>query len=339
MPTWFKIEASNDGEEWTLLLERASLTRWYDGESRQYYIDNHTAYKYYKFMPIEILASEFRIARFRLYRREDGRGTIQGYIPILSAAFQGGYEVTFSSEANGDRGYYAFDGNDSTQWATNAGSAQNSFIQIKFPTETVCNAVSLKARGDQYYMQAATSFEIQGSNDGSVFSTLKTVNTSWVQGEEKVVSFFNDVAFLYYRIFINTVQNNGDHAAFSTINFGTAQREYKRELNVKENLLPIMTSNSQDGYEVSANSEHSAGWEIWRAFDRNTANSWSTAYDSPVATILITLPTAKVCNLISVYPRSGLLSKADLTNQQITENVFAESNESFILSGEIETFN
>jgi hypothetical protein len=64
MPTWFKIEASNDDEDWTILLERASLMRWYDGESRQYYIDNHTAYKYYKFTPIEIPSTEFRIARF-----------------------------------------------------------------------------------------------------------------------------------------------------------------------------------------------------------------------------------------------------------------------------------
>jgi hypothetical protein len=73
MPTWFKIEASNDDETWTLLLERASLMRWYDGESRQYYIDNHTAYKFYKFTPIEIPTAEFRIARFRLYRKIDGR--------------------------------------------------------------------------------------------------------------------------------------------------------------------------------------------------------------------------------------------------------------------------
>jgi hypothetical protein len=115
MPTWFKIEGSNNDEDWTLLLERASLIRWYDGESRQYYIDNHTAYKFYKFTPIEIPSSEFRIARFRLYRREDGRGIIQKFIPNLSSANQGGYEISCSSELSGHNAYYAFDGNDSTQ--------------------------------------------------------------------------------------------------------------------------------------------------------------------------------------------------------------------------------
>jgi hypothetical protein len=310
MPTWFKIEASNDDEDWTLLLERASLIRWYDGESRQYYIDNHTAYKFYKFTPIEIPSPEFRIARFRLYRKEDGQETFDGFVPILSAATQGGYEISCSSQLNDHFAYYAFDGNDNTPWATVAGAAQNSWICVKFPTETICNAVSLKARNNSDYVQAANSFEIQGSDDGSVFSTLRTVNTSWSQGEKKIIEFTNSIAFLYYRIFINTVQNNGDYAAFSSINFGTARREYKRDLTVKEFLLPLMNSNFQDGYEVSVNSEFDDGWRIWRAFDRNTGNSWSTAYDSPVATILIHMPTAKVCNLISVYPRSGQLHQA-----------------------------
>jgi hypothetical protein len=310
MPTWFKIEASNDNENWTLLLERASLFRWYDGESRQYYIDNNVAYKYYKFTPIEIPTNEFRIARFRLYRKIAGQEILRKFIPILSSPNQGGYEISCSSELSGHLAYYAFDGDDNSQWATTAGNAQNSFIQIKFPTETLCNAILLKARSSNEVGQAATSFEIQGSNDGSEFSTLKTINTTWTSAEEKIISFFNDVAFLYYRIFIHMVQNNGDYAAFSTINFGTAQREYKRDLTVKENLLPIMSSNSHDGYEVSANSEFDSGWQIWRAFDRNSGTSWSTAYDSPVATILITMPTAKVCNLISVYPRSGQLHQA-----------------------------
>jgi hypothetical protein len=80
---------------------------------------------------------------------------------------------------------------------------------------------------------------------------------------------------LYYRIFIDTVQDNGDHAAFSTINFGTSLREYKRDLNVKENILPIMSSNSQNGYEVSCNSEYSASYAIWKAFDRRTGENYS----------------------------------------------------------------
>ncbi|GHU13950.1 hypothetical protein FACS189449_09970 [Alphaproteobacteria bacterium] len=139
-----------------------------------------------------------------------------------------------------------------------------------------------------------------------VYATLKTVTTSWIQAEERTIVFFNEIPFLYYRIFIKTVQNNGDHAALSTINFGTSLREYKRDLDVRQNLLPIMSSNSQGGYAVSCNSEYGSDWRIHRAFDRNTGTSWSTGYNSPITTILITMPTAKICNFISVYPRSDL---------------------------------
>ncbi|MDR2107144.1 MAG: discoidin domain-containing protein [Holosporaceae bacterium] len=131
MPTRFKIEASNDDEDWTLLLERASLIRWYDGESRQYHIDNHTVYKFYKFTPIEIPSTQFRIARFRLYRKIAGQGTLDGFVPIMTGTSQGGYEITFSSEASGDRAYYAFDGNNNSQWTTANGAAQNSWICIR----------------------------------------------------------------------------------------------------------------------------------------------------------------------------------------------------------------
>lgn len=68
MPLRFKILASNDNTNWNLLLEGSSLVRWYDGETRQYYLTNTTAYKYYKFIPIELQTSEFRIARLRLYK-------------------------------------------------------------------------------------------------------------------------------------------------------------------------------------------------------------------------------------------------------------------------------
>jgi hypothetical protein len=308
MPMWFKIEASDDDENWVLLLERASLMRWYDGESRQYYIDNNTAYKYYKFTPLEIPSTEFRIARFRLYRRVDGRDALQNFIPTLSSSSQGGYVVSCSSEANGGNvGYYAFDGDNTTKWTSSDNSSVDRWIQIKFPTETVCNAVSLKAESGNYGYSAST-FEIQGSSDGENYTTLKLVTgANWTSSEEKVIEFFNDVAFLYYRVFINTTQNGGGYASFAEINFGTAQREYKRELNVKEFLLPIMSANSQDGYEVLASSEYSADEGIHRAFDRSTGTNWSANVTD--ATVWVTLPQAEICNGFSIYPRSGYGSR------------------------------
>jgi hypothetical protein len=106
------------------------------------------------------------------------------------------------------------------------------------------------------------------------------------------------------------VQNGSGYASLAEINFGAKHREYKRDLTVKEYLLPIMNSEQQDGYEVSVNSEYNSSWRIWQVFNRNTGNGWSTFENTPLATILIAMPEAKICNLISVYPRSGYLPQA-----------------------------
>ena len=253
-PIWFKIEASNDDENWVTLLERAELTRWYQLETRQYYIDNETPYKFYKFTPVELNGTEFRIARFRLYHKSNGLEKLENFIPTMSSASQGGYEITSSTELSGHLAYYAFDGNDSTQWATASGYAQNCWIKVRFPTETICDSVFLKARSDGWYPQAPTSFSIQASNDGITYTTLKTVNTNWVQGEEKIISFYNVKPYLYYRIYIYTVQNNAEYAALSTINFGTTTRQYKRDLNAFRIITPIMRANEQDGFKITVRS-------------------------------------------------------------------------------------
>lgn len=302
MPTWFKIEASNDGENWELLLERSSLIRWYDGETRQYYINNEIVYKYYKFTPIELSTTEFRISRFRLYNKSDGQLVLENYIPTLSSSSQGGYVVTCSSELSGHLAYYAFDGNSSTQWATTSGSAKNSWIQIQFPTATLCNAIFMKARNESNFPQAPSSFEIQGSNDGTNYDILKTINTTWTQGEEKIISFFNEIPYLYYRIFIKEVQNNGDYAAFSTLNFGSSLRDYKKELNAYRFLIPIMTANSQDGFILTANSIYTGQkvYNPFEAFNRTISDSSSWTTKAQSGWIQVELPMPDVANILKM---------------------------------------
>lgn len=312
MPTWFRIEGSNDDENWETVLERAYLTRWYQGESRQYWIYNETPYKYYKLLSIEQPVSSFSLSRFRLYKKINGGIITKKFIPTLSSASQGGYEVSASSTCGSDHWpYLAFDGNSGTRWASANGDAVGGWIQIKFPTETLCTTAWLTARNEEWYGQAPTDFTILGSVDGINFETLKTVtNQTWTQGEEKKITFFNEIPYLYYRVQAQAIQNGQGYFAFSEVNFGTELREYKKELVLKDYLLPIMSSNSQDGYNLSVNSIYSADWNIWKCFDRNSNNSWSTAYDSPTATIQITLPEAKICNCLSVYPRSNMSHQA-----------------------------
>ena len=278
MPTWFKIEGSNDDTNWTTILERAYLTQWYSGESKQYWINNQTAYKFYRLLSIEQPTAYFGLSRFRLYKKIEGLPP-RGFIPALSSESQNGYEVSASSQYNGDHAkLYAFDGSISTKWATASEGGVGGWIQIKFPVETLCTTAWITSRNDSWYVQAATDFTIQGSVDGVNFETLKTVTgQTWNQGEQKVFNFTNTVPYLYYRIEADTIQGSENIFALSEVNFGTQMREYKRVLNRNEYLVPVMGANSQDGYVASADSTYGSGYPAWKAFDRSSGSSWTSA--------------------------------------------------------------
>ncbi|MBQ3565010.1 MAG: discoidin domain-containing protein, partial [Alphaproteobacteria bacterium] len=300
-PKWFKIEASNDDQNWTLLLERAWLSYWNGGTTQQYYIENSTAYKYYRFTPIELSSTEFRLARWRLYRKVDGILSSKGFIPSLTSTSQGGYEVSASSQYNGDHSVlYAFDGNTSTRWATIDGDTVGGWIQVKFPTETLCTAAWLTARNDSSYGQAPSAFKILGSVDGENFDTIKTIaNQEWTQGEQKIFDFYNTIPYLYYRIEAVTIQNGGSYFGLSEVNFGTRVREYKRVLNTYRKLTPVMSANSQDGFVVTASDTYSGGrvYFPYLAFNNVISDSESWTVRAQSGWIQIELPEADKANM------------------------------------------
>jgi hypothetical protein len=45
---WFKLIASNDSENWDLLLEREYQEDWKQYETRYFELENETAYKFYR---------------------------------------------------------------------------------------------------------------------------------------------------------------------------------------------------------------------------------------------------------------------------------------------------
>lgn len=307
MPTWFKIEGSNDDENWTTILERAYLTRWYNGESRQYWIYNQTPYKYYKLLSIEQPIGAFSLSRFRLYKKIDGTPP-RGFVPILFSASQGGYEISASSKYNDDHSpFYAFDGSSSTKWASTTGAG--AWIQAKFPTETLCTTAWLTSRNDGSYGQAPSAFKILGSIDGTNFETIKTITgQTWAQNEQKIFDFYNTIPYLYYRIEAVTIQNGGSSFALSEVNFGTQMREYRRVLNRIEYLVPAMNANEQDGYIASASSQYDSSFAPWKAFDRSTNNdsdAWHIGGGDTEKWLQIKLSESKIANHIYLKSRKN----------------------------------
>lgn len=324
MPTWFKIEGSNDDSNWTLILERKYLSQWYGCEGRQYWVNNSTAYKYYKLTAIEVLNGTLRIARFRLYKKIDGRSVANKKIPALSSTTQDGYEATASSQYDGNHSpVFALDKNASTQWCTTDNTGVGAWIQIKFPAETLCTTLWMTARNDQWYTQMPSEFVILGSMDGTNFDAIKTITgQTWAQGEEKKFTFYNETAYLYYRVQAQAFSSNNSSGCFglSLLNFGSETREYKRDLESYEYLVSSMSSNSQNGYVASAKSYYSNDYAPWKAFNRSNSGEsdcWAcsdadkTNSNKECSTWLqIQLPTAQVANRLNIVARDSLIEQA-----------------------------
>lgn len=301
-PMWFKIEGSNDDENWTLLLEKGQNKPWNKCQSFQYFIDNTTAYKHYKLTIKSTLNStSCRVYRWRLYKKEDGVRSMENFLPIMVATSQDGYFV--SAESQWDENHaalYAFDGSSNTRWASGGGAP--TWLQVQFPTETVCNVYQITSRNDKYYAQSPRAFRLEGSNDGITWKTLDTeTGIVFLQNETKLFDFENDRAYSYYRIYV-TESNGGSvdgvfPVAIGKFELGRLLKTYKREINVNEYLVPKMSSNSQDGFIASASSEvgsHGA----FHAFDRNKNHPFATSSMTSPHWLKIQLPEAKACNRV-----------------------------------------
>lgn len=326
---WFTLTGSNDGENWTLLLERQYAGKALSSNGYRamiYNLQNETAYKYYRLNCIATndTAENWLIYGFKLYRRDIGKHNLYNLVPTLSSNSQDGYEVATSSNYNDSLlPFYVFDNNASTKWGTKAPENNNpEWLQIKLPTANICNVVTISARpeGDNIYKETPTEFDIQGSNDGESWDILTSqTGVSWSSnGQTQSFSFENETAYLYYRILMkeNTYIASGTNKpySFGEIMFGHKIREYKRYLDKSEYLVPKMSSNSQNGYVASAISQI-YDYAPWKAFDRTATaesdcwlSSTDQASDSEGYTngwIQIKLPEAKVANNVNFVCRNG----------------------------------
>jgi hypothetical protein len=234
-----------------------------------------------------------------------GKWNFYSGIPRLQSNGQDGYEVLASSNNDGEEVLKAFDGDSEPRWTTTNGSAIDSWVRVKLPVATAFNAALLTSRGEGWVRQSPKDFKIQGSNDGEVWDDLLTqTNISWDEKERKKFIFQNETTYLYYRIFIESVQSDG-YAALSEIELGTDVHDYKRWLNKYDNVVPTMTSDATtaaDGtYLLSSSSEHS-GYKRIYLFDRR----FDTRFELDgvgSGWVQVELPVAKFVNVFAVGSR------------------------------------
>ena len=87
-------------------------------------------------------------------------------------------------------------------------------------------------------------------------------------------------------------------------------------------LIPILSSNSQNGYVLTTNDTfNGGGFEMWRAFDGMSSTEWAYLASINPAWLQIQLPSAKTVTYCKVSSRAGY------ANQSITNAVLQGSND------------
>ena len=307
--TRFKLEGSEDNEVWELLLERNSLDiHFQNNHSVYWYLVPEKPYKFYRLTCCNVFNEGYenwQLYGAKIYQLEDGCAAVQKIVPKMESASQNGFEASASSTyADDHAAYYAFDDDPNTRWG--ASKYNNQWLQIKLADPAVVNAIEMRARVC-CPIQMPKSFAILGSNDGESFAELfATEDTkAWQSSEKRTCTFDNTTPYLYYRLKINS-SHDGQSIALSCLNFGTATREYKRELHIFDYVVPVLsgdeTTTDEGVYKLSSSSEHSSH-KRYSLFDRSYDSRFETD-GTPDGWIQVELPVAKVVNYYQVGSRS-----------------------------------
>lgn len=162
-------------------------------------------------------------------------GYVSGYKPILvgkpsylditprmtSNTTPDGYIASASSEISVPRqAWCAFDGisgldDEANRWHSGLGMPQ--WIMMKFPESHTVTKFSIK-NADNTHL-GINEFELRGSNDGAMFTTLGSYTNPSDFGITSEYAVQNPGSYIYYQIYITSSHHTGPYAIIDEIKF------------------------------------------------------------------------------------------------------------------------
>ena len=187
----------------------------------------------------------------------------KGNVPIMTSNSAPYGEAIKSSEYSASySAYKAFDGDDVSNWCGSASDTWgNAYVGYKFTNPICCKGVYVKNEPRQDLRMS--SFAIKGSNDGTTWTTLETINRNTNDGV--FYSVPNNDYYLCYAIF----PLEGQPPQSCSVQ---ALQFYGRELKVS---VPKMDGNTSPWGEAFASSTDSVGGDFspWKAFNKTNATN------------------------------------------------------------------
>ena len=297
-PKDWTFEASNDGENWTVLDTRSGETGWVADQIRDYGFVNKTAYEYYKF---NCTANNGDAAMMAIMELQ----FLQGGVADLTTSSSG--SVTASSSAYStyvaSKAFDAVKNNANGRWL--AEIANNMYLVYKFNEPTRVNAISVttppESLGWGTAKRAPKNWTFLGSNDGTTWTLLdtQTGESGWSEsGEERYYQFVNNKMFQYYKF--NCTANNGDTQYMQIIELEFYY--YNTGTPILDNCS--LTRVDATSYEVSADllvNDADAIYSV--AYDGTTATTntlGTSVLEGQSVSDTITLPAADTTYVFSV---------------------------------------
>ena len=195
----------------------------------------------------------------------------KGLVPVMTsnAAPYGEASASGNYDAN-HSAYVAFNGSD-TGWASNQKTTDGGeWISYKFPTPAIVNSVGFKIYYTTTYGESrAFNAILQGSNDGSSWSDITTLNVQNM-ADRQTFSVNNTTAYMYYKL---TSVNSGCLSDGKYFTQYIQLQFYGRQL---EALVPPMTSNTAPVGEVSASDVYDSTSDAYMAFNKSVDDYWGT---------------------------------------------------------------
>lgn len=204
------IYGSNDLNNWTEILNIGDffLENGQDPNTLYCYTTTATgAFLYYKatytgVTPPSQAGNCFFTSSDRFYGSTTGSNNL---VPSMTSNTAPSGQVIYSAQTTDHEAFRAFDGDENTTWEPGAATG---YIGYKFEVATIITRMFIT--GNAPVGGSPSSFQIQGSNNGTSWTTLLSAqNFSWYNNEVKDLPFGNSDGYLYYRILV-TSTNGGN---------------------------------------------------------------------------------------------------------------------------------
>ena len=293
----FIFEGSNDGKNWTTLIHKENEVCY-----GKVYTERKGCFRYYK-LTIEYTGDDNKPGGVMLFGTEieNNECEITNLTPYMASNITPYATLTASSTTSGSAA--SLTDTDVSTYIRVTSSNNSRWIKYELAEASIANLLELNFSSTN---TQSNWFKLEGSSDNETWDLLlerQHQTNSLFNNGYRIVFYhiINETAYKYYRLTCLATNDSSDNWDL----FGF--KLYRRDIGKHNlyNLVPTLSSNSQDGYEVSSSSNYNDSHIPYYVFDNNASTKWGTKApeNNNPEWLQIKLPTAGICNIVTISAR------------------------------------